>query len=86
MNDTPTFQLDGASVPFEQGQTVMQAALSAGHYIPHLCYHPEFKPHGSCKLCTVQVDGKPMAAVNIRCLEDVDIASIPVTHYDGRPK
>ena len=29
--------------------------LGAGHYIPHLCYHPEFKPHGSCKVCTVEV-------------------------------
>ena len=32
-----TFQLDGAPVPFEPGQTVMQAALAAGRYIPHLC-------------------------------------------------
>lgn len=28
--------------------------------------------------------GESMAAINARCLEDVDIASIPVTHYDGR--
>ncbi len=55
---TDTFQLDGASVPFSPGQTVLQAALAAGHYIPHLCYHPEFKPHGSCKLCTVKINGR----------------------------
>jgi [NiFe] hydrogenase diaphorase moiety small subunit len=36
----------------------MQAALAAGRYIPHLCYHPEFKPHGSCKVCTVKIDGR----------------------------
>ena len=35
----------------------MQAALSAGVYIPRLCYHPEFKPHGSCKLCTIKTNG-----------------------------
>ncbi|MCK7508567.1 MAG: 2Fe-2S iron-sulfur cluster-binding protein [Desulfobacterales bacterium] len=34
----------------------MQAALAAGRYIPHLCYHPEFTPHGSCKVCTVKVE------------------------------
>jgi [NiFe] hydrogenase diaphorase moiety small subunit len=51
------FQLDGADVPFEPGQTVLQAALAAGRHIPHLCYHPEFRPHGSCKLCTVKVNG-----------------------------
>jgi [NiFe] hydrogenase diaphorase moiety small subunit len=58
----PTFQLDGADVPFEPGQTVLQAALAAGRYIPHLCYHPEFTPHGSCKLCTARVEGRTVAA------------------------
>jgi hypothetical protein len=45
-----TFTLDGKTIPFEEGQTIMQAAGAAGVFIPHLCYHPEFKPHGSCKL------------------------------------
>lgn len=58
MTDTPTFTLDGNEVPFAPGQTVLQAALAAGLYVPHLCYHPEFKPHGSCKVCTVKVDGR----------------------------
>ena len=53
-----SFELDGRLVPFEPGQTLMQAALAAGIYVPHLCYHPEFKPHGSCKLCTVKLDGR----------------------------
>jgi [NiFe] hydrogenase diaphorase moiety small subunit len=61
MNERPTFLLDGVEVPFEPGQTVMQAALTAGRYIPHLCYHPEFKPHGSCKVCTARVNGRMMA-------------------------
>jgi len=53
----PTFRIDGVEVPFAPGQTVLQAALAAGRHIPHLCYHPEFRPHGSCKLCTVKVNG-----------------------------
>jgi [NiFe] hydrogenase diaphorase moiety small subunit len=53
----PTFKLDGHEVPFTPGQTVLQAALAAGRHIPHLCYHPEFRPHGSCKLCTVKANG-----------------------------
>lgn len=28
--------------------------------------------------------GNAMAAINIRCLEDVDLESIPVHHFDGR--
>ena len=51
------FLLDGIEVNFHPGQTIIQAALAAGKYIPHLCYHPEFKPHGSCKLCIVNIDG-----------------------------
>ena len=62
MSPRPAFLLDGVDVPFEPGQTVLQAALAAGRYIPHLCYHPEFTPHGSCKLCTARVDGRTVAA------------------------
>ncbi|RME34363.1 MAG: NADP oxidoreductase [Gammaproteobacteria bacterium] len=58
----PEFLLDGRSVPFEPGQTVMEAAIAAGIYIPHLCWHPAFEPHGSCKLCTVDIDGRPASA------------------------
>ncbi len=70
-----TFQLDGKSVPFEAGQTVMQAALAAGHYIPHLCYHPEFKPHGSCKLCTVKVNGRTMASCTMPAEANLSVES-----------
>jgi len=62
MNARPTFLLDGVEVPFEPGQTVLQAALAADRYIPHLCYHPEFRPHGSCKLCTARIDGRMMTS------------------------
>ena len=61
MSERATFELDAVEVPFDDGQTVLQAALSAGRYIPHLCYHPEFTPHGSCKVCTARVDGRTVA-------------------------
>jgi [NiFe] hydrogenase diaphorase moiety small subunit len=57
-----SFTLDGKTIAFSEGQTIIQAALAAGAYIPHLCYHPEFKPHGSCKLCTVSVGGRQSAS------------------------
>lgn len=53
-----TFLLDGEPVPFTPGQTVMQAAAAAGKYIPHLCWHPDFSAHGSCKLCSVTIAGR----------------------------
>jgi [NiFe] hydrogenase diaphorase moiety small subunit len=63
-----TFMLDGKTIPFEEGQTIIQAATAAGVFIPHLCYHPEFKPHGSCKLCTVKVNGRQTASCTMRAM------------------
>jgi len=71
----PTFLLDGEEVAFEPGQTVMQAALAAGHYIPHLCYHPEFKPHGSCKVCTVRVNGRTAASCTMPVQAGMEVES-----------
>lgn len=63
---TPTFSLDGRQVPFVAGQTIIQAAAAAGIYIPHLCYRPELKPHGSCKLCTVKVNGRQASSCTLQ--------------------
>ncbi len=57
-----SFTLDGKTIICNEGQTIMQAAMAAGVYIPRLCYHPEFKPHGSCKLCTVKINGRQAAS------------------------
>jgi [NiFe] hydrogenase diaphorase moiety small subunit len=71
----PTFSLDGEALPFAAGQTVLQAALAASRYIPHLCYHPEFKPHGSCKVCLVQIDGHDTAACTRQARAGMQVTS-----------
>ena len=70
-----SFVLDGEPTPFEPGQTVLQAALAAGRYIPHLCYHPEFTPHGSCKVCTVRVNGQTAASCTLPAQTDMQVES-----------
>ncbi len=62
MSEARSFTLDGRRIPFEDGQTVMAAALAVGVYIPHLCFNPEFAPHGSCRVCLVKVGGRVQAA------------------------
>ncbi len=62
MSTENTITIDGQAVPFEEGQTIMDAAMAAGIYIPHLCHNPEFTPHGSCRVCTVRVNGREAAA------------------------
>jgi len=71
-----TFQMDGVDVPFEEGQSILAAALAAGHYIPYLCYHPEFKAHGSCKVCTVKVNGRTHAS----CTQPAHVGDVVVSN------
>jgi hypothetical protein len=47
--------------------------------------------HRFCPVCGIHPygeaadkQGKPMAAINIRCLEGIELENIPVTHFDGR--
>jgi [NiFe] hydrogenase diaphorase moiety small subunit len=54
--------IDEQQIPFEAGQTIMDAALAGGVYIPHLCHFPGITPQGNCKLCAVEVNGKPVTA------------------------
>ena len=68
-----TFSIDGQRIPFESGQTILQAALAAGVYIPHLCHHPELKPHGSCKLCTVIVNGRNGSACTQKATPGIEV-------------
>ncbi len=71
----PCFSLDGEDVPFIPGETVLQAATRAGHYIPHLCWHPDFPAHGSCRLCSVKVDGRSGAACTVRAAPGQEVQS-----------
>jgi [NiFe] hydrogenase diaphorase moiety small subunit len=57
-----TFFLDGKEIPFQDGQTILDAAMKAGVWVPHLCAHPLLDPHSSCRLCTVLVSGRPFAS------------------------
>ena len=71
----PQFTLDGEKISFQPGQTILLAALAAGYYIPHLCAHPEFTPHGSCKLCTVTVNGRNGSACSMAAMPGQDVRS-----------
>ena len=58
MKKESSFQIDGKVIPFNPGDTIMDAARAAGVYIPHLCHNPDFKPHGSCRVCVVRSNGR----------------------------
>lgn len=56
--DKIKFTIDQREVFAEPGQTILEAALAAGIYIPHICSHDNLHPSGSCRLCAVEIEGK----------------------------
>ena len=69
------FTIDEMPVPFVPGQTILEAAKAAGIYIPHLCFQPDFKRHGGCKMCTVLVNGRTQTACTHKAAvgQEVDV-------------
>ncbi|MDK2927031.1 MAG: NADP-reducing hydrogenase subunit HndD [Bacillota bacterium] len=55
--ETITLTIDGQEVQAPKGATVLEAAQAAGFKIPTLCWHPELRPEGACRLCVVEVKG-----------------------------
>lgn len=50
--------INGNEVFTIKGKSVLEAALEAGIYIPHLCHHPDLTPAGVCGLCIVEIEGR----------------------------
>jgi [NiFe] hydrogenase diaphorase moiety small subunit len=73
MTQTGTIKIDGRTIIFEDGDTIMDAALRAGEYIPHLCHNPEFHPHGSCRVCVVEVNGRQASACTLQATDGMEI-------------
>jgi len=60
------------------------ATYTFNHHViqHHFCPTCGIHPFGEGKM----PNGEPMAAVNIRCIEGIDLEAVPVKHYDGRAK
>jgi len=52
-----TFTLNGRTVSYEPGQTILGAAEAEGVRIPTLCYLKGATPTGACRICLVEVEG-----------------------------
>jgi len=50
--------IDNKKIIAEKGKTILQICKENNIYIPTLCYHPELKPDGLCRLCLVEIEDK----------------------------
>lgn len=55
--DMVNLTINGKQIQAPQGSSVLEAARAAGIYIPTLCYHPELRAEGACRLCMVEATG-----------------------------
>jgi bidirectional [NiFe] hydrogenase diaphorase subunit len=61
-------QIDGKEVKAEDGMTILEAAHSAGIFIPTLCYHERLEPYGGCRLCLVEVESRGSTRLVVSCV------------------
>jgi [NiFe] hydrogenase diaphorase moiety small subunit len=73
MSENKAFTLDAKPIEFQDGDTIMDAALRAGAYIPHLCHNPEFEPHGSCRVCVIGVNRRRVSACTQPAAEGLEV-------------
>lgn len=84
--------IDGREVEARQGATVLQAALGAGLYVPHLCFHPALGPsRGARPVDVVYRADEPVAGTRNEdaafagcglCVVSVDGVAEPVPSCD----
>lgn len=67
--------------------TLATPDANAGTYL----FNKHLIKHRFCRTCGIHpyaegrdAKGNAMRAINIRCLEGIDLEAVPVTHHDGR--
>ncbi len=84
MSKKVTLTIDGKTIAADSNQTILEAALENGIYIPHLCSHENLHPTGSCRLCVVGQQG--VEGVVTSCITKVQDGMVIDTHDEKAEK
>ena len=68
-----SFKIDGKECLAERDSCIVHAAAENNVYIPTLCNYHCVKPKGSCRICTVNINGKPMTACTTPLADGMEI-------------
>ncbi len=66
-NDSVSLTIDGKPVQVPAGTSLLLAAKENNIDIPTLCYHPDLKPEGHCRLCVVEIGTAPRTRLVNSC-------------------
>ena len=61
MNDYVTIFIDGKKIKASKNDTILEAALKNEIEIPNLCYNKKVSHTAACRLCVVNIEGRPGA-------------------------
>lgn len=72
---TVKITIDEKEIVTQEGKNVLDSALEAGVYIPHLCHHPDLPELGACRLCVVECEGKITTSCTLKAKEGMVIST-----------
>lgn len=74
MNSSQMIKLtiDGKDIDVKKGTTIFEAAKLLDILIPTLCYNPELKPYGACRLCLVEVMNGGKQSLEASCVRPAE--------------
>ncbi len=70
-----TISINGKKIEAEKGEYIVDVATKNGIYIPTLCNYKGLKPKGSCRVCTVRVNGRLMTACTTPVSDGMEIVT-----------
>ena len=70
-----TFKIDGLDVSARENETILQVAQENGIFIPTLCKVDGLSSVGACRLCLVEIKGRPklFPACTLPAEEGIDV-------------
>ena len=73
--DSFSIRIDGKEVNVRAGQSILEAALENGIFIPHLCHHKDLPDIGGCGMCVVELEGKTVRSCSTQVAPGMSVVS-----------
>jgi len=73
MNNLVNLTIDGKSIQAESGKNLVDVAREHKINIPTLCYFKELNPLGTCRICTVKLNGRHTTGCTVKVSEGMNV-------------
>lgn len=60
----PNIRINGKNYEVLEGERLIDACDRLGIYIPRFCYHPKLSVAGNCRMCLVEIEGRPKLEIS----------------------